>query len=116
MVDHANSCLFLGKGVPNRLMASSMSTGQVDPSAIPNSDKAVQQYHTTGGKLTIYNSFGVDPLCVNSRLCEDRSRRFSANVPDISRVFHTLVNGDNTLFHDGLKLFIDLTVQLSSRL
>ena len=42
--------------------------------------------------------------------------KFSKQYPRFDEIFHTIVNNNGTLFHDGLLCFIDVSVQLAAQL
>ena len=45
-------------------------------------------------------------------LIAQRDAQFSYSVVSFATIFHGIVNGDDRLFEDGLKTFIQLTEQL----
>ena len=65
-----------------------------------------------GGRLTFFSPFGVDPLEENPNLTAHCDAQFSSSVPSFTTIFHAIVNSDDGLFQDGLKMFIQLTEQL----
>lgn len=112
-----NACIMVfspGKGVPNRLRRSNSLVQPVSSTLIPSSEEAVEQFHTGGGQLTLISHFGADPLDGEDSLISERDRRLQSGVGEISSMFHTLVNGNDQPFRDGLKLFIQLTEELSA--
>lgn len=50
------------RGIPNVLMSNNNQAAQLNPSVIPAPDDALQQFQDCGGEVTVFNSFGKDPL------------------------------------------------------
>jgi len=48
--------------VPNELMTRNDQTVQVDPQMLPEPSDAVEQFESFGGHLTLFSTFGEDPL------------------------------------------------------
>lgn len=80
---------------------------------MPTPEDATCEFERMGGSLTIFSPFGTDPLQHRQDLVGARETEFFRHVSDFSRIFHSLVNGNDRLFRDGLKLFIDLTFRLT---
>lgn len=97
--------------MPNRLSRKKDFTRKLRSSDIPSTDDAFQQFSSMGGRLTIFSPFGIDPLEENPNLTAQRDAQFSSSVPSFAIIFHAIVNGDDGLFQDGLKMFIQLTEQ-----
>ena len=83
---------------------------------IPEADVAVQQFQSAGGRLTIFNCFGEDPLQGYPALVAQREADFFSCHADFSRFFHTVVNGDYTLFREGILCFMDISRRLCAQL
>ena len=71
-------------------------------------------FEREGGSLTIFSSFGADPLAGSTDLFQRRHAEFTSRFPNFDNIFHSLVNGSDALFRDGLKLFLQLTERYSS--
>lgn len=108
---HGAFCV--GKGVPNHRMRRNNPISPIIETLIPSSHAAVQEYHAQGGSLTLTSHFGIDPLCDDAILLEQRRKTMRANIPDYPTIFHELVNGNDVHFRNGLKLFIEMTERLS---
>lgn len=104
------------RGVPNELMKGNNHTVPIAPQLIPDPDSAVQQYESLGGHLTIFSSFGQDPLRDRAHLVRQRESDFQRRYPDYRQFFHTVVNGDFSVFRDGLLYLIDISKHLESQL
>ena len=94
-------------------MSLNDQTTKVHPRLIPSPDEAVLQYQQECGSLTIFSPFGSDPLLGHNDAIEYRESKFKEHFPDFKIIFHTLVNGNNSLFSQGLQYFIYLTTELS---
>ena len=84
----------------------------IDQSLVPEPADAITRFSTHGGRITLFSPFGKDPLESHQELCEEREHKFLQRYPDFGPFFHTVVNGDFLLFHEGLLFFIDLSQQL----
>ena len=100
---------FIEKGVPNRLAVTKNRTSRVPQSSVPTPEEAVSLFEREGGSLTIFSSFGVDPLASRPDLFQRRHAEFISRFSDFNHIFHSLVNGNDALFRDGLKFFLELT-------
>ena len=98
------------------MMARNNQTKQIDNTLVPAADEAVRMYEENGGHITIFNEFGQDPLRGRQELITIRKERFAEQWPSFGNIFHSLVNGDNTMFHDGLLCFINISMQLTAQL
>ena len=104
------------KDTPNVLMTQNNQAKPVDPSLIPNSDNAIRMYESYGGHITLWSDFGKDPLSDRRDLSNMREDKFFEQYPRFDEIFHTIVNNNGTLFHDGLLCFIDVSMQLAAQL
>lgn len=82
---------------------------QLDPLLLPNPDVAVQQFESFGGHLTLFSPFGHDPLQNRQDLVGQREAEFQSRHPDFGVFFYTVVNGDYSIFRDGLVTLIDIS-------
>jgi hypothetical protein len=89
---------------------------QIDSRILPEPAAAVQQFQEMGGRLTAFSPFGHDPLQNNPALLAQRDRRFQEQYPDFNQFFHSTVNGNNSVFRDGLLFLIDISKQLETQL
>ena len=97
------------------MMANNNQVASVPQSIIvPEPDDAITFFQSRGGHLTLFSSFGHDPLTDFPELVEEREQRFQQQYPDFGPFFYTVVNGDYSLFRDGLLKFIDISQQLQS--
>lgn len=88
----------------------------VDSRMVPDTSDAVQQYESHGGHLTLYGTFGHDPLNVREDLVQQRESIFRENFPDFGPFFYGVVNNDDSFFRQGLLYLIELSRQLLSQL
>ena len=86
----------------------------IAPSLVPEPAEAPTRFTSHGGTITLFSPFGKDPLESHQELCEERQQKFMQHYPEFGPFFNTLVNGDFTLFREGLLFFIDLSKQLES--
>ena len=89
-------------------------TVSVPVNVIPEANDAVQLMESKGSHLTRFSCFGSDPLVLRNDLVQQRHDTFFSRYPDISPFFHTVVNGDYSLFCDGLLYFIQTSKDLVS--
>ena len=87
---------------PNHLIASISHTARIDPYLIPLPEEAVRQYQQAGGHITHFSGFGEDPLINNAILSHQREAKFHQRYPNFESLFHELVNGDDSVFREGL--------------
>jgi hypothetical protein len=103
-----------GKGKPDVLYQTKSVLEPVQPNDVPTVDEAVAGFQAKGGRLTLFSSFGVDPLEGRDDLCQIRIRNFHERFNNFSSIFHSVCNEDDTLFRSGLLHFINITTRLSS--
>ena len=103
-------------GIPNELMRRNSQVVPVDPHLLPDPDVAIQEFESFGGNLTLFSPFGRDPLQERLDLVTQRETEFHRHYPDFGPFFYTVVNGDYSLFRDGLLYLIDITQQLQTHL
>lgn len=60
---------------------------------VPETDTAVRQFEGFGGHLTIFSSFGEDPLKDSSELFTQRQSLFNRRYSDFGPFFYSVVNG-----------------------
>ncbi|XP_065894563.1 uncharacterized protein [Dysidea avara] len=99
--------------VPFRAMIERNCAVQIDPTLLPDGDSAVNNFESYGGQLTIFSPFGEDPLRDHPALVTQREAEFHRHHPIFSDFFHTVVNGDFSLFREGILSFIDISKNLS---
>ena len=85
-----------------------------NPDILPSVAEAVSAYYENEGHLSLPSTFGIDLLANHDTLQQERMARFHDHIPDFEVVFHSLVNGNPTLFRQGLQYFTDLTISLYS--
>lgn len=91
-------------------------TVQLQPSQIPNTSDAAHEYEELGGKLTKFSNYGEDILKDRQDLIQERERLFAVRYPDFAIFFHSIVNGNNVLFRDGLLYLIRINNVLAKQL
>ena len=84
--------------------------------SLPQTSDAVREFESLGGTLTSFSEFGHDPLSERSDLIQQRETRFHDRFPDFGQFFYSCVNGDNSIFKQGLLYFIETSTQLLSQL
>ena len=107
---HTRGC---SQRIPNQAMLANNHVAQMNPAVVPTSDQAVQLYQDAGGQLSLFNSFGEDPLALNSTLRQQRDWAFFQRYPTFDNVFYKLANGNDSLFREGLLFFIQVTHSMS---
>ena len=90
------------RGTPNHLIASNSHTARIDSYLIPLPEEAVRQYQQAGGHITHFSGFGEDPFINNAILSHQREAKFHQRYPNFESLFHELVNGDDSVFREGL--------------
>ena len=103
----------ISRGSPNERMVKDNRVKRIDRSLLPTPNEIVQQYRQSGGHITEFCSFGSDPIANNLNKCIVRNTSFSQCYPSFDAIFHQLVNGNETLFREGLLYYIDITYRLS---
>ena len=88
-------------------------SAQVNPAALPSVDDAFHQYTSLGGTLTEPHPSGQDPLEGNAHLQQIRHDVFVEKYTTFDPIFHAVVNGNDSLFREGLKFLIETTQRLS---
>lgn len=104
------------RGIPNVLMSNNNQVAQLNPSVIPTPDDALQQFQDCGWEVTVFNSFGQDPLELRPYLIAEREELFHQRHPTFDEIFHSTVNGNDLLFKAGLLDFITISKQLVAQL
>ncbi len=105
--------LGIPRGIPNMLMNQNKRTRHIPPSVLPSPDEAAQMYRDNGGRLTDPAQFGNDPRanCNEKKLI--RESYFKEKYPCFQRIFHQLVNGEDTPFRHALLSYCDIIRRLS---
>ncbi len=85
---------------------------RIDRNAIIGVSDALRQFESFGRSLTIFSPFGEDPLRNRVELVNRREAEFKERYPDFGRFFYRVVNGDNSLFREGILFLIDLSKRL----
>ncbi len=89
---------------------------QIDGRLLPEPDGALQSFESHGGHITVFSPFGQDPLMEQPDLSSQREARFFERYPDFGPFFHSVVNGDFSLFRAGLLYFIDVSRYFEAQL
>ena len=100
--------------VPIYTMLDDKKAVKIDPRLIPDQETAVREFEAHGGQLTMFSSFGEDPLQGNPSLVAQREAEFHGRYSDFSQFFYTVVNGDYYLFREGIIYFISISRHLST--
>ena len=95
-------------------MLNNNQAARIDSRLIPSVESAIQEFERNGGQLTVFSSFGEDPLQGNHILAAQREAEFYRRYPDFQEFFHTVANGDYFLFREGILCFIDISTRLST--
>ena len=90
----------------------------VDAELLSQPEDAVRRFEDAGGYLTHFSNFWKDPPEVHVRphLNAERERVFYECFPDVGPFFHALVNGDRSLFKDGLTYMYFIAIHVTARL
>ena len=102
------------RGVPNHTMLSNNQAARIDSRLIPSVESAIREFERDGGQLTVFSSFGEDPLQGSPTLAAQREAEFHRQYPEFQEFFHTVANGDHFLFREGILCFIDISTRLST--
>lgn len=100
--------------IPNDREQLSSRLAPLSLPAIPTTEEAISLYEAAGGHLTRECSFGVDPLCNNNQLINQRELLFHSSNPDFSFIYGQLVNGNPIYFEEAIISYINITRQLST--
>ena len=85
-----------------------------DTRCCSNNSGAVQLFVGSGGQLTTWPEFGIDPLSCDGCQSSARRKHFHSHFPDFLTVFENVVNGNPPLFQNAIQLFRDLTYEYCS--
>jgi len=96
-------------------MSSNNQVAKVTPAAIPNPDDALQEYQNGGGEITIFNSFGRDPLEQRPDLIAEREFDFY-QLHSFEDIFYSIINTNPIPFQTGLLDFITISKQIAAQL
>lgn len=87
-------------------------TAKVSPHIIPSPHEAISSYHDMGGELTLFSTFGEDPLSTSLRTV--REQEFLTTYPDFEVFFTSAVNGQEQPFRNGLEHILSITKRLAA--
>lgn len=104
------------RGIPNELMKRENHALSIELQLLLQTSDAVEQFESHGGTLTTFSEFGHDPLSERSDLIQQRETKFHEHYTDFGQFFYSSVNGDNSIFRQGLLYFIETSTQLLSQL
>ena len=76
-------------------------------------EDAVQAFESMGSSLTMFSPSGADPLADWPVLVAAQETELFRHVSDFSSILHSLTNGNDDPFQDGLKFLLYLTEQLT---
>ena len=82
------------------LMSNNNQAAKLNPSDIPTPD----------GEITVFNTFGQDPLELRPDLITEREELFYQQYSTFDQIFHSTVNGNDLLFKTGLLDFISTII------
>lgn len=113
-----SSSITLGehRGIPNVLMSNNNQVAPLNPSVIPSADDSLELFRSCGGEITVFNTFGQDPLELRPDLIAERKELFFQLHPNFDQIFHLTVNGNYLPFKTGLLDFITISKQLVAQL
>ena len=94
-------------------MANNYQAKGVPPSVVPSKNEAVTAFQAAGGHLTLFSTYGEDPLAADPQKYLMRTQAFESRYPDLSRIFSDLVNGEESLFRSALLFYIDITTRMA---
>ena len=89
------------RGVPNVLMEKDNQARKIPLSLFQLPEEAAQAYRSTG-TLTVPDSYGLDPLELDSN---KKSIQEQAFFPSFDPIFQEVVNNNSTLFRQALLFF-----------
>ena len=98
------------------IMQRNNQTVKINPSLVLEPETARQLFEAEGGQITTFSPFGHDPFQDYPQLNQEREVKFKQEYPDFSPFFHSVVNGDYSLFCEGLLYFIAISKQLEAEL
>ena len=101
------------RGVPNQRMLVDNRAKKVDRRYLLTPADAVHLYQHNGGHLTEESNFGQDLLANDPQKCAIRDAAFASTYPSFEPMFYQTVNGNDRLFQEGLKYFLDITYRLA---
>ena len=93
-------------------MEENKQIAPIDPAMFLETEDALQQFRERGSSITDFSPFGKDPLDGNLEMQQEREAQFYRQYPDFGLFFYNVVNGDYTLFREGLLFFLDINIQL----
>ena len=96
------------------MQAAMDKTVKVTPDVVPTTAVAVQLFEGSGGQLTTWPEFGIDPLSCDGCQSSAKRKHFHSHFPDFLTVFENVVNGNPPLFQNAIQLFRDLTYEYCS--
>ena len=88
----------------------------IDNQLLPDPQDAVAHMESLGSRLTVFSPFGTDPLEGREDLISRREAMFSAKYPDFGPFFYSAVNGDYSLFREGLLYLFETGRQMECEL
>ena len=94
-------------------MSNNNRAAHVPAASLPTTEEAVRQYERMGGHLNVTPRFGMDPLANNMELGAIRNENFNRRYPQFDHFFHSLGNGNQGPFREGLLYIISVTQRLS---
>lgn len=97
-------------------MQENNQTVPLDTTIILTPDDALEQFESTGGVITVFNSFGEDPFDGRPDLIAQREAMFLQQHPDFTEIFSSTANGDYLPFISGLLNFIGISKTLVAQL
>ena len=89
---------------------------KIDSSIIPEPSDALKSFEDHGGHITLFSPFGHDPLESHSNLYQERESKFIDQYPEFGLFFYSVVNGDYSMFRQGLLCFIVISKELEAQI
>ena len=100
-------------GIPDEVFSSSLEVAPVPNALLVSAADAAQAYKAGGGRLTLFGTFGRDPLAGDYQRCHIRDMQFAQEFPDISDLMSNASNGNYEPFKNGILRLIAITQALS---
>ena len=113
LVSSWNSHTIPGIGVPDILFAENCRSVHIPQHVLPQGNTLAAEYTAYGGRLTMFNTFGEDPLQRDHGLLQTRGNLFGQTCPDLRLVMNSLVNRNAVPFQNAILSLIDITEQLA---
>ena len=97
--------------VPNQQMLIDNRVRKINRRSLLASEDAACLYQQNGGHSTDPSGIGQDPLASDPQKCAIRDQTFASRYPSFNPtcMFQHVANGNDQLFQEALKWFINIT-------